>query len=298
MNKLDKKIKISIIIPHKNSFPLLRRCISSIPFRDDIQIIVVDDCSDISLGETLDYPYISQSNVEYFFNKVPLGAGHARNIGLQHAIGEWIMFADADDYYIPNAFDIIENELDENIDILYYNVCADKEGINSRVCYFNKLYAEYAKTQKDYLVRFGCWTPWNKVLRHSFIEEYHIRFDEIPVGNDAMFALMASDYTNKFKIIQDKLYVLTENPNSITYVPMSFERKMDYLKVNVRINDFMVKHGYNDLCLHLLGIVPLKNMLSLYGVKKTFTYLWYIHKHWKMRYAIRRWILQLSNKLK
>lgn len=291
-------IKFSVIIPHKDSFSLLEHCISSIPYRNDIQIVVVDDCSNVASEGDFSYPYINQSNVKYIFNKIPLGAGHARNIGLQHAVGKWIMFADADDYYSPNAFDIIEHELDENIDILYYNVDASKEGITSRVIYFNKLYTEYARTQKDYLVRFGCWTPWNKVLRHSFIEKYHIRFDEIPVGNDAMFSLMASNYARRFKIIQDKLYILTENPNSITYVPMSFERKMDYLRVNVRINDFMVKHGYSDLCLHLLGIVPLRNMLSSYGIKKTFTYLWYIHKHWKMRYAIKRWILQLSNKLK
>lgn len=298
MRNLDEMIKFSIIIPHKNSFPLLEHCISSIPYRDDIQIIVVDDCSDVSSEESFCYPYINQSNVEYIFNKVPLGAGHARNIGLRYAIGEWIMFADADDFYASNAFDIIETELDADIDILYYNVSADKENSHSRAFYFNKLYSKYAKTQKDYLVRFGCWTPWNKVLRRSFIEKYHIRFDEIPVGNDAMFSLLASNYAQKFKIIQDKLYVLTENQNSITYVPMSFERKMDYLKINVRINDFMIKHGYDDLCIHLLGIVPLKNMISLYGVKKTFVYLWYIHKHWKMRYAIKRWIFQLYNKSK
>ena len=35
----------TIIIPHKNAPLLLQRCLDSIPFRDDIQIIVVDDDS-------------------------------------------------------------------------------------------------------------------------------------------------------------------------------------------------------------------------------------------------------------
>ena len=38
-------INYSIIIPHKNSPELLERCLNSIPERKDIEIIVVDDCS-------------------------------------------------------------------------------------------------------------------------------------------------------------------------------------------------------------------------------------------------------------
>ena len=39
-------VNYTIIIPHHNIPNLLRRCLHSIPLRDDVQIIVVDDCSD------------------------------------------------------------------------------------------------------------------------------------------------------------------------------------------------------------------------------------------------------------
>ena len=39
-------VNYSIIIPHKNSADLLQYCLNSIPLRDDIQVIVVDDNSD------------------------------------------------------------------------------------------------------------------------------------------------------------------------------------------------------------------------------------------------------------
>ena len=39
-------IRYSIIIPHYNSFLLLRRCLDSIPKREAVQVIVVDDNSD------------------------------------------------------------------------------------------------------------------------------------------------------------------------------------------------------------------------------------------------------------
>ena len=35
----------SVIIPHKNVPKLLARCVNSIPVRDDIEVIVIDDCS-------------------------------------------------------------------------------------------------------------------------------------------------------------------------------------------------------------------------------------------------------------
>ena len=41
-----KTFNYSIIIPHRNIPQLLQRCIDSIPSRDDLQIIIVDDNSD------------------------------------------------------------------------------------------------------------------------------------------------------------------------------------------------------------------------------------------------------------
>ena len=41
----------SVVIPHKNCVPLLQRCLNSIPKRNDIQVIVVDDVSDLSASE-------------------------------------------------------------------------------------------------------------------------------------------------------------------------------------------------------------------------------------------------------
>jgi glycosyltransferase involved in cell wall biosynthesis len=46
MIKMDQEITFSIIIPHKNTPELLQRCLASIPKREDIQIIVIDDNSD------------------------------------------------------------------------------------------------------------------------------------------------------------------------------------------------------------------------------------------------------------
>src|SRR5574344_79438 len=92
-------INFSIIIPHKNSPELLQRCLASIPQREDIQIIIVDDNSESSIVNFCSFPGTERKDTEIIYLKESKGAGYARNRGLSRAKGEWILFADADDYY-------------------------------------------------------------------------------------------------------------------------------------------------------------------------------------------------------
>ena len=99
------KYLYSIIIPHFNSSQLLERMLNSIPRRDDIQIIVVDDNSnEIEKGELRK---IRRPNVELYFQTTNHGAGFARNVGLDHVLGQWVIVADADDVFAPNAFETV-----------------------------------------------------------------------------------------------------------------------------------------------------------------------------------------------
>ena len=75
-----KNITYSFIIPHHNTPELLARCIYSIPNRDDVEIIVVDDNSDEdkkACSSRLDVRII------FIDKEHTKGAGHARNVGLE-----------------------------------------------------------------------------------------------------------------------------------------------------------------------------------------------------------------------
>lgn len=74
---MDKIMNFTIIIPHKNIPHLLERLIKSIPVRDDLEIIVVDDHSDGSVKEYLNK--IERDNLTFLFNQDCRGAGFARN---------------------------------------------------------------------------------------------------------------------------------------------------------------------------------------------------------------------------
>lgn len=89
-------IRYSVIIPHKDIPDLLDRLLHSIPKREDVEIFVVDDNSDPQIMAG----YKELEGVRYFYTRESCGAGYARNIALREARGEWLLFADADDYFL------------------------------------------------------------------------------------------------------------------------------------------------------------------------------------------------------
>lgn len=72
-------LNYSLIIPHKNIPNLLKRCLDSIPQRDDMEIILVDDNSDPNIVDFEHFPGKTRQGVRLIFDKQGGGAGRARN---------------------------------------------------------------------------------------------------------------------------------------------------------------------------------------------------------------------------
>ena len=102
--------KISVIIPVYNTEKYLRRCIDSVLAQtyQDFELLLIDDGSKDSSGAICD-EYASQDTRVRVFHKENGGVSSARNLGLDHARGEWITFVDADDWM---ADDMLQQMLD------------------------------------------------------------------------------------------------------------------------------------------------------------------------------------------
>lgn len=110
----------SIIMPHKEIPDLLMRCLKSIPMSEDIQVIVVDDNS-ADAGIYLDkYPELSRFYLEFVRTTKGGWAGYASNVGLEHAKDKWILFADADDFFVEDMNDIICTYVDLETDVIFF----------------------------------------------------------------------------------------------------------------------------------------------------------------------------------
>ncbi len=201
-----QQINYSIIIPHKNSPDLLSRCLASIPDRDDVQVIVVDDNSDKDKKPVVD---AQKAELIFLDEEHAKGAGRARNIGMEKAKGKWLIFSDSDDCYTEhlNAFlDKYANDTDT--DIVYLNVdCFNEKGetwpheINSIIKAFLK-----GKSHAEKRLRYGIWTPWSRMVRKEIVEKHQLRFDELLTCNDKMFCLKCSKLAQKMAVEPTVIY--------------------------------------------------------------------------------------------
>lgn len=97
---------ISVIVPVYNGSAYIERCINSITgstFRD-IEIIAVENGSTDNTWEILEALAAGDSRIKPISTEIR-GLSNARNIGIDHASGDWIAFVDADDYISPLMYE-------------------------------------------------------------------------------------------------------------------------------------------------------------------------------------------------
>jgi len=99
--------KISIVIPMYNVEKYLRRCLDSVKNQTftEWQVVCVDDGSPDNSGKIAE-EYAKHDNRFIVVHKENGGLSDARNVGLLHAKGEYIMFLDSDDFIHPQTMEI------------------------------------------------------------------------------------------------------------------------------------------------------------------------------------------------
>lgn len=213
------KINYTIVIPHYNIPHLLSRCIDSIPEQEDIQIIVVDDCSPHAEEYNRIVPELSRPYVEFYSTPIGGSAGRARNIGIEHAMGTWITFLDADDLFVGNVGFILDKYKDRKEDVMYFpaiSVFSDDLSIQSDRNIFDYNFKVYFKTGDERALRLEFDAPWGKFVKKSLIDNYHIRFDEVRYSNDTFFSAAIGVFADQIFVSKEVLYVVTERAHSLT----------------------------------------------------------------------------------
>lgn len=202
-------INYSIIIPHFNIPDLLARCLRSIPEREDVQVIVVDDNSPGQESYLETIPELSRKNVEFYPNKDGRGAGHARNVGLSHAKGSWLMFSDSDDFFVDDFNEILDEYVNDTHDIIYFNIkscdCYDTSKVFSEG-FKNPTFNKYYKTGNDVFFRVCYTEPWGKIIRRSVVLDNKILFQETRAHNDLLFAVKVGLSAKEVHIVDRPLY--------------------------------------------------------------------------------------------
>lgn len=120
---------ISVIVPLYNKETAIARCINSVMIQSlsDWELIIVDDGSTDKSSVVVE-TYLSDKRIKYL-PKSNGGVSSARNYGVCHAKGEWIIYIDADDYFLPNGLEVLLSLARKyNVDIATGNFLTELNG--------------------------------------------------------------------------------------------------------------------------------------------------------------------------
>ena len=118
------KIKVTVIIPVYNQEELVIRALNSIPIRDDIEVLVIDDGSDDSTWQNLlNYrnSHPDFLNLILLYNEKNMGVAYTVNKGYNYAKGEYVVLLGSDDYFYTERFNKCIEELD-GTDLVYFDL--------------------------------------------------------------------------------------------------------------------------------------------------------------------------------
>jgi glycosyltransferase involved in cell wall biosynthesis len=271
-------INYSIIIPTKNVPELLKRCLSTIPIRKDLEVIVVDDNSDDAIVDFNNYLSHSRNDVQMIYSKEGKGAGYARNLALRKAIGRWLIFADSDDFFTANFSEILDAYICSEVDVVYFktNSVYSENGLpTNRTIGLNNYIDKYLAGKVDALeLGLNYAVPWGKFVSRKLVIDNNIEFSETMAANDIMFATRIALTQKEIIVSNEYIYCATLRNNSLTTTPSRHlldDRLHEYLKRN----QFLIDSGESK---HLRSVIYLICCYWKYGFRKFMCALWIVLK--------------------
>ncbi|MBU9706508.1 glycosyltransferase [Paenibacillus sp. AK121] len=198
--------KLSIIIPLYNAENFIRVAFASILNQtfgfQNLEIIMVNDASKDSTKEIINELASLYSNVvALHLNESSGAAGRPRNVGMEHATADYIMFLDQDDTYADNACEVLYRlVVNKNIDIgmaTYRNVSEDNKIIDDCVLDSDfPLKINVDSIDQSEKLFYLSPSVWTKIFKKKFLEQNNIKFPEGIIGEDLVFITHAEMVAN------------------------------------------------------------------------------------------------------
>lgn len=228
----DEQLSVTVVATFYNCAPYIQRCVDSIlaqsyPIND---IILVDDGSDD--GSEQIFCEIEKNDRISLLHSGHQGVSVARNMGIETAQGDYIMFVDGDDYISPTIVEELVKRLDGADMICCTCQCFHEENKMQIQSHFydgdrtfitaQEKEAFYSQLMDGAYMQVGTpytaiGVPWGKLYRRAFLNTYRIRFyPELKRMQDNIFNMEAAFYANKILYIDEPLYCYRLN-NIVQY---------------------------------------------------------------------------------
>jgi glycosyltransferase EpsJ len=223
---------LSVIVPVYKGEATLRRCAHSILSQSfsDLELLLVEDGSPDGSGALCD-ALAGEDHRVRVFHKPNGGVSSARNLGLQKAQGDYIAFADADDWWEPGAFQALYDALisagADTAGCGHYNVSPSGERRAEAGAMAAGVYgqSEIQAGILDRLVGYRLEEPgrpvlngfiWRFFFSRQLIAQHQIAFEGAYL-EDELFLLEYFRFAQRLAMVDAPLYCYFLNPDSVTH---------------------------------------------------------------------------------
>lgn len=237
---MNNNLRLSVIMPVYNAERWLDKSVGSL-FRQGLdagtfEVLLVNDGSKDNSLEVC--RQLAEKHPEIrVIDKPNGGIADARNRGLDEANGEWIAFLDDDDYLLDNGLSIVFKPYmnRKDIDLIRYGSDYDfwpLRPIDKTVLGEGRAW-DLIREGKAYLPGF----LWIHCFRRSFLEKHHMRFEDVAMSDDYLFASSVYLY-NPYVLLTNAIilrYVVHEGSGS-TSRPKAYSRKVAHDSVVIYVS--------------------------------------------------------------
>lgn len=199
--------RLSVVVPVYNTEKYLHRCVNSILAQTftDFELLLIDDGSKDSSGVICD-DYVARDSRVRVFHKENGGVSSARNLGLEHSQGEWIVFVDSDDWIETTMFELMyEKAVKDGTELVYCDMNMVYED-KTEICHSAEFHI-----RKEYLIQNYITTVWTCLVlfmtKKCVYEENKLKLPmQIDYCEDFWLAVRLMHYAKKVSYVPFVLY--------------------------------------------------------------------------------------------
>lgn len=269
-------MKFSIIVPVFNVEKYLEKCLDSLVNQryDDYEIILINDGSTDNSQKIIDIYQKKYSNKIRSFKKKNGGLSDARNFGLNHVTGDYIIFCDSDDYLddmtLLNINNEIKNDRYDVVRFLFNIVDENGNTIKQEISNFSGKIKLKEMLALEYSNSACCYA-----FNSAFWKKYNFKFEKGRVHEDFGLIPLVLLLSNSMYAIDENLYNYVMRGQSITNgAEKNWRRAEDMLYHYDNLMEIVNKYEINNDSLSIYksyisnGLISFSKNLSGKDLKK------------------------------
>lgn len=207
--------KISVIIPTYNAENYLEKCIDSLINQtfgfENLEVLLIDDKSTDSTPQIINELSAEYPNIKPIFNEKNSGSPSLpRNIGVENATSQYVMYMDNDDFYYPDMCETMYSAITkENVDVVSCRLIFNKDEKEEikEVKFLDKL-EPIVKLNNVYdlpeiMTSSHPGFIWNKIFKRELLMKYEVKFPDNALYEDVYFMSQVYLHANGILLLND-----------------------------------------------------------------------------------------------